>query len=608
MQQPQPLWNIYEKVLTLVDGADRTVSTTPFIEHPIQQYFMQPTDSYGTLKPSQKIRNGKSSAILIAGIVAVLALLWFGGLGTRHLADPDEGRYAEIPLQMLLTGDWITPRLNGLKYFEKPPLQYWATAASYALFGTGEAASRLWTALTGFFAVMATWHGGKRLFGSTAGNYAALILMSAFLFPLAGMVNTLDMGVSCFMTIALMHFLLAQRDDANALETRNGMWIAWAASGLAILSKGLIGVVLLGAVLVAYSILQRDRQLWRRLHLISGVAIMLVIAVPWFVLVSRANPEFPQFFFIHEHVDRFLTSVHGRSHPWYYYVPILAIGLLPWLGLLPVALKHAWQANLATRRFQPERFLLVWIVVIYLFFSVSNSKLPFYLVPILPAIALLMGISLSRMQGAQLFKYLLPAVVLGVTGAATAQYLEFLAPGEKYESFHGWLLLGMLTLTLSWGCGAWAAYRDRMTIGVLIAAMGTLLGLQIVMVDVDALAPELSTYRVAEKVRPLLTPEMPFYSVGTYRHGLAFYLQRSLTLVDYKGELAFGLEQEPKKGIADLETFSAVWRTLPAGLAVMRSTTFKTLLQQKLPMEVVHADTDLILVKKSVGQVDGAAR
>lgn len=264
------------------------------------------TDLIEHSRQSTELTGRVRSMASVLGLVAILAVLWFAGLGSRSLADPDEGRYAEIPLQMYLSGDWITPRLNGLKYFEKPALQYWATAASYTLFGTSEGASRFWTALTGFLAVLVTWYAGQRIFTPTAGRYAGLILIGGLLFDMAGLVNTLDMGVSCFLTTALMSFIFAQRDDATDRENRNGMWIAWASIGLAILSKGLIGLVLPGTVLVLYSLLQRDKQLWRRLHLLSGTAIMAVIAVPWFVLVSRANPEFIHFFFIHEHVERFL--------------------------------------------------------------------------------------------------------------------------------------------------------------------------------------------------------------------------------------------------------------------------------------------------------------
>src|SRR5579859_8173665 len=175
--------------------------------------------------------------------VALLAAAWFTGLGQRDLFQTDEGRYAEIPREMLVTGDWVTPRLDTLKYFEKPPLQYWGTAVSYELFGAGNASSRLWTALTGFLCVLMTVFAGGRLFGPRAAWFTALPLLGSVYFVIMGHFNTLDMGVSFFMCGSLMTFLLAM--EAPALPVRRGwMYAAWALAALATLSKGLEAVVL----------------------------------------------------------------------------------------------------------------------------------------------------------------------------------------------------------------------------------------------------------------------------------------------------------------------------------------------------------------------------
>lgn len=560
-----------------------------------------------SLTPCDRDASRFSSAQWLLGIVVALAILWFGGLGSRHLANPDEGRYAEIPLHMYASGDWVTPRLNGLKYFEKPALQYWATAAVYALCGVSEAGSRLWTALTGFLAVLITWYAGKRIFTAATGLYAGLMLISGLLFILAGLINTLDMGVSCFLTMALMSFIFAQRDDASAPERRIGMRIAWGGIGLAVLSKGLIGLVLPCAVLVSYSLLQRDWRLWTRLHLRSGLAIVAVLTLPWFVLVSRANPEFLHFFFVREHVDRFLTAVHGRFHPWHYYVPILAVGLLPWLGLLPDALGHGWR-TIPARRFQPRRFLLAWIVVIYLFFSISNSKLPFYLVPILPAIALLMGDVVARMDGRALYKRLLPAVLLGAMSIGIAFYVEFRdapVPRASLEHFRGWLIGGTFILAASWGAGAWVVRHGQIWAGIAAMSLGTLAGMQLVMLDVDALAPELSDARMAAQAKPLLTAQMPIYSIGIYRHALPFYLERSVIPVDYQGELAFGIEQAPERAISDLAVFTREWYQAPSALALMKPAMLISLRNQRLPMDVVYEDPWLVLVRKPAVVLQG---
>ena len=185
-------------------------------------------------------------------LIALLAFaaVWFSNLEYRKLVNPDEGRYAEIPREMVASGDWITPRLNDIKYFEKPALQYWATAAAYTVFGEHQWTARLWSALTGLLGVLMVFFTGRRLFGAQAGLYAALVLGSSLLWVLIGHVNTLDMGVSFFLSAAVCAFLLAQHDAAEARARTPWMLAAWAALALALLSKGLIGLVLPAAALV----------------------------------------------------------------------------------------------------------------------------------------------------------------------------------------------------------------------------------------------------------------------------------------------------------------------------------------------------------------------
>ena len=256
-------------------------------------------------------------------VLAILfTLAWFGVLDYRHLVASDEGRYGEIAREMYATGDWVTPRYNGYKYFEKPPLQAWMTAIAYTLFGVGEWQSRLWTGITGYFAILATgftaWKlvGGER--GVLAGWVSAILLASSPMWNVGGHFNTLDMGLSSILSCALFALLLAQRAGLSVTARRNWMWLCWAFMALAVLSKGLIGLVIPGMVLVVYTLTTWDWGLWKRLHLFSGLVVFFLIATPWFVLVSLKNPEFPHFFFIHEHWDRFTKDGHNRKgHPLY---------------------------------------------------------------------------------------------------------------------------------------------------------------------------------------------------------------------------------------------------------------------------------------------------
>ena len=183
-------------------------------------------------------------------LAVALLILWFGTLGYRKLIKSDEGRYAEIAREMAVSGDWVTPRLNGIKYFEKPPLQYWATAAAYTLFGQHEWTARLWDALTGLIGILLSWWTGRRLFGPAAGAYAAIVLASSFMYVVLGHLNTLDMGLNLFLFAALNAFLLAQRDQATPRETALWMYTAWAAAAGAVLSKGMVGNLIPAATLL----------------------------------------------------------------------------------------------------------------------------------------------------------------------------------------------------------------------------------------------------------------------------------------------------------------------------------------------------------------------
>lgn len=542
-----------------------------------------------------------SRALLLLALITALA--WFSILDYRKLVGPDEGRYAEIPREMVASGDWLTPRLNGLKYFEKPPLQYWATAAAFTLFGEQQWSARLWSALTGFFGILAVYFTGRRLFGPEAGFYAALVLASSLLYALIGHINTLDTGVTFFMTLGLAGFLLAQSGKAGERERRNWMWLTWAGLALSVLSKGLMGVVLPGAVLVIYSVVERDFSIWRRLHMASGLAIFLAIAAPWFIAVSIVNPEFFRFFFIHEHFERFLTKAHGRYQPWWYFVPIFLAGILPWVVLVFDTLGRAWkQESGYTGRFRPQRFLFIWAVFIYFFFSISSSKLPSYILPVFPALALLMGHRLTQIDGRTFLWQAGPIAVLAVAALALApQMVRFASegvPAELYSKYAAWGLGAAAVWLVATAAALYFGWRNRIPAGLVAFAAGGLIAGQLILTGHDSLSPEKSSYQVAQKVIPHLKPDAPFYSVGMYDQTLPFYIKRTVILVAHENEMAFGLIQEPGRWLPDLAAFAAAWRERPYALAVMPLATYRQFQRDGLPMEMIAANLDYAVVKK----------
>ena len=324
----------------------------------------------------------------------IYAALWFGTLNYRHLIPSDEGRYAEMAREMLVTGDWVTPRYNGYKYFEKPPLQIWATAATFQLFGIGDWQARLWAALTGFLTILAIGFTGAKIYNARAGWLAAVVLASSPMWVISGHFNSLDMGLSAFLAASLCSLLIAQTAHTQSSRS-HWMWACWIFMALATLSKGVIGAAIPAMVFVIYSISARDWKIWTRLHLFTGTILFLAITAPWFVLVAQRNPEFLEFFFIHEHLQRFTQDAHSRTGPIYYFVPLLLIGLLPWVAQLPGSITQAWQER--SKTFSCGWLLSCWFLVIFAFFSVSQSKLPGYIIPVFPALALLIGNRLDHL-------------------------------------------------------------------------------------------------------------------------------------------------------------------------------------------------------------------
>lgn len=554
------------------------------------------TDRYSTGR-----RLGPGPLLLL---LSLFAILWFGTLDYRQLINPDEARYAEIAREMVASGDWVTPRLNGLKYFEKPALQYWATATAFTLFGANEWTARLWSALCGFLGICATALAVRRLWGGSAAFHAGGVLAGSLLWVMTGHINTLDMGVSFFLAAAIFCFVLAQHDEATPRENRNFMWLGWLALGLATLSKGLIGLVLPAATLVAYSLWQRDFAIWRRLHLLTGLALLLAVTAPWFIAVSLDNPEFARFFFIHEHFERFLTKVHDRYQPAWYFIPILLAGMLPWLVSMFSMLGGALRRD-ASSHFQPKRFLLLWCVVVFGFFSASSSKLPTYILPLFPALAALIGAhfaELGRRNPTTLRWHALPIVLLAVACGLGAPLLLRQggdpARAELYAAYLPWLRVASLLL---FG-GALAAYflarRGRGHAATLGLAAGGFLFAQLVLLGHNSFAPTNSSAQIAARISDQVRPDAPFFSVYQYDQGLPFYLGRTLTVVAFQGELAFGMQQEPRKAIAEIAAFEQAWRAAPDAWAVFEPDAFGHFEKAGLPMRVIARDPRRVVVRK----------
>jgi 4-amino-4-deoxy-L-arabinose transferase-like glycosyltransferase len=547
---------------------------------------------------------------IVWGLFFVFCVIWFYALGGRTLVPSDEGRYAEMAREMAATGDFITPRLNGIKYFEKPPLQTWMNALSFKAFGLGEWQARLWTGLCGLFGIMLVAYAGRRVFGERVGLVAGAVLASSFLWAAMGHLNTLDMGLAAMMTLALCALLLAQRNDAAAREQRNWMLACWAGMALAVLSKGLIGLVLPGAALVLYTLVSRDWRIWKRLQFGLGSLVFFAITVPWFVLVSIKNPEFPHFFFIHEHFQRFTSNVHRREGKWYYFIPILVAGAVPWIGVLAQSLWHGRRETAtAANGFQPKKLLLAWAVFIFLFFSISGSKLPSYILPMLPALALLIA---CYLESASHKAIVIAAAPVGLCGAVGLFFVSGIPAMAKaaydvplYQAYTPWGA-GAAAVALAGGILAmWLARSQRDWAIVMLAATG-FLSSQALMLGHEPLGRYSAGILHVPAIQAELTPQTPIYAVGRYEHALPFYLRRTLILVEEPDEMAFGLQQEPHLWLPRREAFIAKWTADHAqgkkAVAFLRPDIFSELQQRGVPMRVIAQDPRRIVVSNDTNQ------
>ena len=534
-------------------------------------------------------------------LLAVLALAVAAENLGRRLANPDEGRYSEISREMAQTGDWVTPRLNGLKYFEKPPLQYWATALAFKAFGANEYSARLYVWLCALATLLLVGYTGMRLGNRETGMGAMLALVASPYFMALGGIVTLDMGLTLFTTLTLCALLLSERSIERPVYQRRWMLVAWAAMALAVLSKGLVGIVFAGAAVWFHIVMTREWTILRRMHWVPGLLIFLAIAAPWFVLVSRANPEFARFFFVHEHFQRFFSTTHRREEPLWFFVPIMAVGFLPWMFALPAAIGHAWRAERGAR-VQPLRLAILWSGFVVLFFSISGSKLPAYVLPVFPPLALVLGRYLAEGPMRRLAAW----TALGVPVAMALYWAAWKAPAgardawneQMYLAALPWMLAAAVILVAALVAATLLLRRGRRWVAIAIVAIANVLVIGCLEDAYDEFAPRQSGFEVSEKMKPWIKPGTRIYSVNIYDQTIPFYIGRPVTLVNYHDEFETGMQAEPEKVLWAEEGFDDVWERPGDALAIMQPGTFERFRAWGLPMQVLHEDPRRVLVRK----------
>jgi 4-amino-4-deoxy-L-arabinose transferase-like glycosyltransferase len=502
---------------------------------------------------------------------------------------------------MLAGGDWTTPHLNGIPYLEKPPLQYWATALSYSLFGLHTWSARLWATLLGMLGIGLTWATGRRLWSAREGEYAAVLLLSCPLYFVVSHINTLDVGLAFFLNATLACFLFAQTATVTSSQ-RGWMLLFWLAMAGGLLQKGLVAAVLPIAALFAYSVLTRQWHFWRRLHPIDGAFVLTVLCVPWLAAVEARNPGFLQFFFIHEHFERFTTTAHHRVESWWFFIAILTVGMVPWIGLI-TRLRPSARVEQTSGELRAEFLLLLWAAIQLLFFSISNSKLAPYIVGTAAPLCLLAARWLTREQST---RGLLPVVVLSALLWISMIWLgpilrHTLPVGPRQAIYLGlghWALaaglLGIVSVAAAW----LALCHGRQRIVVLAVGLGFSTALSVLMCGSNILDELRAKPGVAALIAPTLAADGAFYCVGMYWQTLPFALSRTCTVVAWQGELELQFDSDHSHSMASLEQFAAAWQRGPNATAIVAPSLWPALRSAGVQARLVLNDSRVLVIVK----------
>jgi len=538
--------------------------------------------------------------IWIVGIAILLT--YFGPIGSMTLQEPDEVRYAEIPREMLESGDWVTPRLNYVKYFEKPPLLYWLTAINFRCFGISEFVARLWPVWFAIAGIVMISVVGRAMFGGWVGAAAAAILAATPYYFGLGQFLTLDMPLSALLTLALGSFWFAYTSTA-ARHREAWVLACYAATALAVLTKGPVAVVLTGGIIILFLLLQWNLGALRWLLSPLGILLFLAIALPWFVLVTLRNPEFLRFFVVDQHFTRYLNP-NEHKETFLFFVPIICGGMLPWTAFwfcAPDLMKRFGQQLWRRRLSAATLYCLVWSGTVFLFFSSSGSKLGTYVLPMVGPLAILAGRFFERLiadgRADVLRRGCIATVILGVGiivgGAVTARLL------------HDWpadiivplLYIGGGMLALNALAALACVRRGMLQASFVVLLLGVL--------AVQAVA--ISGRRAGVTYRPLglaiAAEARADDQIVSYRHyvqAIPFYAHRRVVHVRGHGELEFGRQQGDQRAYfwdSD-EPLVNAWASPRRMFLVINRSDLEPLRPrlQPAPREIAAADRKVVVV------------
>ena len=474
------------------------------------------------------MRISRTSAdwLLLAGFCG---FLFFFGLAFFGLIGADEPRYAQVAREMLARHDWITPTLGGKPWLEKPPLYYWQAMLAFSIFGVSDWAARLPSAVDATLMVVVTYLFLRRFRRGFQLDGALMTASAAGIIGFARAAST-DMPLAATFAIALLAWFAWYES-----ESRRFLALFYCFLALGMLAKGPVAPLLAAVIIVIFAAATSDYRLLGRTLWVPGIMLFCAVVLPWHIAVQIKNPEFFRVFILQHNLARFGTNLYHHPEPFWYYVPVTLLGLIPWTVFVVASLAETIRVWWTARReiLDSERaldvFLVIWVAVPVAFFSLSQSKLPGYIVPALPAGTLLLAEYVRRRVAEGKSPRILQIVLHAITAAVPivpALMIQYLVLQHRLP----WGKVGAIRFALAAGLaiGIAITLRTRLGLGALrfVTLVPVLLSIWALLGSAPALDSMLSVRPLANEISHLETKPLPLAVAGVSREtefGLAFY-------------------------------------------------------------------------------------
>jgi len=454
-------------------------------------------------------------------LLAFCAFFFFWRLNGFGLIGADEPRYAQVAREMFERRDWITPTLGGSPWLEKPPLYYWQAMVAYRIFGVSDWAARLPSAFDASLLVFAVYWFLRR-FRGWALDGALMLACSAGIVGYARAAST-DMPLAATFTMGMISWF-AWLDS----ERRRYLLLSYASLGLAMLAKGPVAPFLAAAMVVIFAAATRTRKILGRSLSLSGVLVFSVVTLPWYVLVEMRNPQFLRVFILEHNLARFSTNLFHHPEPFWYFIPVTLLGWVPWTVFAVVALVSVVRRIRSQELDSFNTFLLIWIVVVVVFFSISKSKLPGYVLPAIPAGILLLANYLRERATAKPHW-----ILLALHGAISAALLfaALVMPAVVFRHRLLWDRSDILPVLVAIAAGIGVATAGIRKLRVSTAVPAVLALAVVLRLAAPALNQTLSVRAVSDALARVSPAHLPVATVLVSReteYGLAFYRDQKL--------------------------------------------------------------------------------